>query len=121
MTPSLIQDLYQGRHEGSAVAWQAGATMVTIAGLLSDADALDAAKACTFGLDVSFDGGQTYGLAARAGWAGGTNPRTNGPNIPIVTVGYSASGQAPTHVRPFVDCPQVLSIGVAAPAFGVEG
>ena len=108
---SLIQDLYQGLHRGTAVAWPVDKNTCTARGTLSDTDALNPLKSCEFGVEVSFDGGQTYTNGGTLGWTGGVDPRTQGPNIPAVAVPYSASGVRPTHARVVIDSPAPLSIG----------
>lgn len=111
-TVCLVEDLNDGTVYSSSVPWQAGTFNVTATGIMSDADGLNNQNSAAFSIEVSFDGGQSFAFAAGlSSWMGGTNPLTNGPNLPKISVGYSASQQTPTHVRVRFDLPKPLSCG----------
>ena len=104
MSIVLTQQAYPASTQvSSALPWLPGATSVSASAIMSNADALNAANACTFAIAASYDPqGATFQREAISQWQGGVA-------APGMTWGPGT--RLPTFVRVEIDLPQSLSIG----------
>jgi len=111
----LLPDISQGTVTSNPEPWEAGKTMISLKGLLSDPDMKDASKSMSICLESSYDGGTNWQSGPKAPWVGNTpNPFVPGTFIPPnVATSFTGSGAPPTHVRVRLDLNGIVSVGAA--------
>lgn len=109
-TVVLAREIYgQGTHQGIDEPC-AGKSLIVVTGQMNSVDGLNVANSCQVYVEVSYDGGKTWGDKQGYTWQGGVDPKNPGqPNPMVLTNGLGANA---TDVRASISLPQALSIGL---------